>query len=165
MIAPTGTPALNLSAAPPAVAGPVRLDLARPLSSRRWRVLVLLTLVVALSAADLYLTVMYATTIGMSELNPLARALLRHGSVLDVVLWKLGSVVLCAGILFRLRDRRSAEIGAWIAFLALALLTRQWMAYTKIHETIAVMSPGIDYRMAAAQEPAWVELGSEHRTD
>lgn len=165
MIAPTGTPALNYSAAPAAVASPLPLDLGNRLTCRRWRVLVLLTLVVALSAADLYLTVMYTSTIGMPELNPLARALLRHGSVLDLVLWKLGSVTLCTGILFRLRDRRSAELGAWVAFVALALLTMQWMAYARIHEDIAVMNPGIDYRMAAAYEPNWVELGSPNLSD
>lgn len=165
MIAPTGTTALNYSAAPAGVASPLGLDLGNRLASRRWRVLVLLTLVVALSATDLYLTVMYASTIGMPELNPLARTLLRHGSALDLVLWKLGSVTLCIGILFRLRDRRSAELGAWIAFALLVLLTRQWMEYARIHDDIAVMNPGIDYRMAAAYEPNWVELRPPHRRD
>lgn len=160
MLTPTGTTAMHLAPPPQPGVDLGRLDLPRRLRSRRWRVLVLLALVVALSAADLYLTVMYASTIGLPELNPLARALLRHGSVLDLVLWKLGTVGLCAGILFRLRDRRSAELGAWIACTALVLLTLQWMAYARIHETIAVMNPGIDYRLAAAHEPAWVEMGS-----
>lgn len=162
MITPTGTPTLS-APTPSATVDARRLELPRRLRSRRWRVLVLLAVVVAMSATDLYLTVMYATTIGLPELNPLARTLLRHGSVLDLVLWKLGTVGLCAGILFRLRDRRSAEMGAWIAFVALALLTWQWMAYAKIHESIAVMNPGIDYRMAAAHEPSWVEMGSGRR--
>ncbi|MFG0305950.1 MAG: hypothetical protein ACF8Q5_07015 [Phycisphaerales bacterium JB040] len=128
-------------------------------SSRPGRVKLLLILVVALSLVDLELTLMYASTIGMPEMNPLARTLMRHGSATDLVLWKLGTIALSTGILFRLRAQRAAEIGAWIALVALAWLTGQWIAYANLHQAIADIGPVIDYDIAAMYDPNWVELG------
>lgn len=130
------------------------------LACRSTRVLILLFVVVALSLADLYLTLLYSSTIGLPELNPVARTLMRHGTAADLILWKLGTVALSVGILIRLRQARAAEIGAWIAFAALCWLTVQWIAYANLHSQIAEVGSSIDYSLAHGYEPNWVELGS-----
>lgn len=154
--APQASPAPNHAAQGVPGAGPIT----RALSfSRPNRVVILLLVVIALSLVDLEMTLMYASTIGMPEMNPLARTLMRHGSATDLVLWKLGTIALSAGILFRLRTQRAAEIGAWIALVALLWLTWQWLAYASLHEAIADVGPVIDYKLAAMYDPNWVELG------
>ena len=48
---------------------------------RPWRVTAVLAAVVALSLVDLDLTLLYSTTLGMVEINPIARSIMGLGSI------------------------------------------------------------------------------------
>ena len=99
------------------------------LRGRNRRVLLLLSLVIVLSLADLYLTLLYVTQGSFAEANPLARAVMQSQSVGLLVAWKLGSVFTTVGILYAIRRTRSAELGAWACCAVLGWLTLQWSWY------------------------------------
>ena len=132
---------LALSASRPAALSTPRLSpaarvwrwVASP-DARAVRVTALLGVVLALSLIDLYLTLLFVTHTGMSESNPIARLLLRHGSLASVAAFKLGTVGLSSFILFRARRRGSAEAAAVVCAVAMALLTAHWMAFS--HEQL-----------------------------
>jgi len=110
---------------------PVGLDAisAAPPSGRVRRVLFLLSVVIVLSLADLYLTLLFVTQGSFAEANPLARAIMHAQSIGLLVAWKLGSVLTTVGILYAVRKTRSAELGAWVCFGVLGWLTYQWTGY------------------------------------
>ena len=74
--------------------------------ARAWRVLTLLVAVAAMSLGDLIMTLTYAQSIGMVELNPLARFLMQSSSPVYIILYKLGSVMIACLILFVARKTR-----------------------------------------------------------
>jgi len=94
------------------------------------RVVILLFAVMAMSIADLIMTLTYATSVGMVELNPLARAMM-SGSTRELVVWKLATVLLGTGILFFIRRTRGGEFGAWVCALVLGALTCHWINYNR----------------------------------
>ena len=99
------------------------------------RVAILLAAISLLSLGDLYLTLTYATSMGMFESNPLARFIMSFGSPALVASWKLGSTLLACSIFFWARRSRYAELGVWGCTLLLAWLTCHWGAYMdQIHE-------------------------------
>lgn len=98
-------------------------------SGRARRVLFLLSIVIVLSLADLYLTLLFLTQGSFAEANPLARAIMHSQSIGLLVAWKLGSVLTTVGILYAVRKTPSAELGAWVCFAVLGWLTYQWTGY------------------------------------
>ncbi len=137
----------------PPVAAPVRV--LRSLGQRPFRVVVLVAAIAAMSLVDLYLTLLFLTHTGMSEANPLARAMIAYQSPAILAAWKCTTVLLSVGILIYIRDRRSAELGAWIGAVVLALLMAHWSRY-------------IDHKVSFTQEmqlvsaeidPSFVSLG------
>lgn len=102
----------------------------RTLPSRSTRVASLVAAVMLMSLADLYMTLTFVTSVGMHESNPLARAMMSYGSPAVLVVWKLASVILGAGILLWARRKPAAEIGAWVCFLVLTWLMIRWMFYS-----------------------------------
>jgi uncharacterized membrane protein len=95
------------------------------------RLLVLLGAIIVLSAADLAVTLTHLRTIGMIEANPVASWLIRTTqSPWSLVAFKALTVLSCVSLLYRLRGRQAAEVGAWLALLALVCLCVQWHAYT-----------------------------------
>jgi predicted Zn-dependent protease len=115
--------------------------------------LVLLSLVVILSLADLYLTLLYVTQGSFAEANPLARAIIRSQSVGLLVAWKFGSVLTTVGILYAIRRTRTAEVGAWICCAVLGWLTFQWSGYVEAPPV------GVDVLAAAGYDDGhWVTL-------
>ncbi|MCA9303329.1 MAG: hypothetical protein KC996_04340, partial [Phycisphaerales bacterium] len=94
----------------------------RAAGTRPFRVITLVVMIAVMSVVDLYLTILYVTHTGMSESNPLARAMMGYQSPAILALWKLATVVLSLGILVMIRTKRSAEIGAWIECLVLGWL-------------------------------------------
>ncbi|MFY7896912.1 MAG: DUF5658 family protein [Phycisphaerales bacterium] len=113
---------------------------------RGLRVVILLFATFLMGVADLALTLTYVTSIGMVELNPLARYIMEHGSVQAVALFKFGAMTVNGGILYIFRRRRIAEIAAWICFLVMAGLSIKWGLYashmssfaSELHETMIV---------------------------
>lgn len=99
--------------------------------SRRPRVVVLLVAVLAMSIADLVMTLTYATSVGMIELNPLARAMMHGGTAVELIAWKLATVLLGTGILYFIRHTRGGEVGAWVCALVLGALTAHWINYNR----------------------------------
>lgn len=97
---------------------------------RQARVVMLLFAVLAMSIADLIMTLTYATSVGMVELNPLARAMMSGGRY-ELIAWKLATVLLGIGILFFIRRTRGGEFGAWVCCLVLAALTFHWINYNR----------------------------------
>jgi hypothetical protein len=136
---------------------PLRLcgKLVSVLAQRPFRVLLLGVAIAAMSGVDLYLTLLYVTHIGMTELNPIARAMMDYQSPLLLAVWKTATVVLSVGILLLIRKQRSAEIGAWAGCLVLGWLMSHWVVF--VHET-----RNIDIEVAhamGANDPSWVMIG------
>ncbi len=98
---------------------------------RAERVLWLLGGVVFLSTADLFLTISYLTTVGMSEGNPIALWLLQAtDSVWPLAFYKAITVTVCVSLLYRNRYRRQSELASWCALLILVALTVWWNQYS-----------------------------------
>jgi len=100
-------------------------------TSRPARVVMALGVVVALSIVDLDLTLVFASQTGMIEGNPIARALMREGSALGVVLWKVATVAVAIALLYRARQTRTGELGAWLCVAVLTWLTCHWMTFSR----------------------------------
>ncbi len=99
---------------------------------RAERVLWLLVGVVFLSIADLFLTISYLTTVGMSEGNPIALWLLQAtDSVWPLAFYKALTVTVCVSLLYRNRYRRQSELASWCALMILVALTVWWNQYSQ----------------------------------
>jgi len=124
-------------------------------SARPSRVTFLLLSVMLMSIGDLYMTLTYLMSVGMMELNPIARGILHFDSPTLLGLWKVVTLSVGLSILYRLRATRKGELGAWICFMVLSALTAYWMVYvdalSELTPAVASLSPGHD--------PAWIVLG------
>jgi hypothetical protein len=99
---------------------------------RAERVLWLLAGVVFLSIADLFLTISYLTSVGMSEGNPIALWLLQAtDSVWPLAFYKAITVTVCVSLLYRTRYRRQSELASWCALMILVALTVWWNQYSQ----------------------------------
>lgn len=114
------------------------------------RVYALLAMIVLMSIADLAMTLTYTTSVGMVEVNPLARLIMQHGSAWSIVVWKFTTVSLAVWILFNLARLRIAEIASWLCALMLAWLMATWWVYTSEAHTLASV---IGYMQ---NDPRWV---------
>lgn len=103
---------------------------------------------------DLDMTLQFVRNVGMIEANPLARSLMEGQSPLPVVLFKLGSIFFCVGVLFMARRRRHAEVAAWACFLVMAALTMHWNRYSA---EVSAMTPEVN-ALAEAGDPHWVSM-------
>ena len=128
-----------------------RLNLARPalpavpasFRGRSGRVVALLTAASAFGAADLCLTLHAMMTTGMLEDNPLVLALIREtGSPVSLVVFKLVTMLLGVGLLYRLRRFLSAEIAAALGAAAFGIVIILWVLYWKSFEGIDLMALG-----------------------
>lgn len=99
-------------------------------SCRSQRVLIILVGVVLMSLGDLYMTLQYLLHFGMLESNPLARAMIHHGSPWVLAAWKLCTLMLAVGILVFARRRLSAELGTLFCCGVMAWLTVRWIDYS-----------------------------------
>jgi len=92
--------------------------------------LIILVGVVLMSLGDLYMTLQYLLHFGMLESNPLARAMISHGSPWLLAAWKLCTLMLAVGILVFARRRLSAELGTIFCCGVMAWLTVRWINYS-----------------------------------
>ncbi|MCU0688499.1 MAG: DUF5658 family protein [Phycisphaerales bacterium] len=117
-------------------AGPI----GRFATRRDWRMLVALTLITIVSIADLYLTLTYLQSVGMSEGNPIARWVIAANCSWVLVAFK---TILCGfsiSVLWYARRRTSAEIAAWLACIVMAWLCFKWYGYTdQVADVVAAM--------------------------
>jgi hypothetical protein len=129
-------------------------DLLASGAHRPFRVIALLIVVVLLSLSDLYMTLLHLLHFGMLEVNPVARRIMEYGSPAALILWKLITVGIAAGILFWARRRATAEWAAAFCCLVLAALTAQWILYN-----LQVSDSTGDLHAAAKQGVAqWVTM-------
>ena len=101
----------------------------RWLPSREHRVITLLIAVALISIGDLVMTLTYATSVGMMEVNPLARMVMAFNSPMLVVLWKALTAGFGITVLTMLRSRWTAEVAAWICFAAMMMLLMHWIDF------------------------------------
>ncbi|MEM9064927.1 MAG: DUF5658 family protein [Planctomycetota bacterium] len=129
------TGALGLRLVPTSAADGAETAQASCLARGR-RVCLLTAFVVLVGIADLGLTLTLLLNWGLSEGNPLARAVMSYNSPGVVVAWKLLTLGLGCTILLRLRARPVAELGAWVCFGLMVWLTFQWGGYMSEMESI-----------------------------
>lgn len=111
--------------------------LAPDVERRARRVTVLVLATAALGLFDLAYTLTYMRSVGMVELNPLARFMIAIGGAGQLVRFKLLSIALSSGLLYLVRRRRGAELWAWISLGALVLLSLHWVRYIDSTEQIS----------------------------
>lgn len=117
----------------PAIARSARLgEMAR---SRR--IVLLILALVLMSAADLLCTISYLTSVGMVEVNPIARRMIEMGGVRQLVLFKIFTMTLSCGCIYLIRRRRGAELGAWVCVGLLLSLMVHWTQYNAVMTTLA----------------------------
>jgi hypothetical protein len=97
---------------------------------RAARILAMIVCIVAMSMADLYMTLTHVTTIGMGEANPIARLVMSYNSPALLAFWKCACVAVTCLILFKARHRPIAELAAWISIVILTALTVHWIRYS-----------------------------------
>lgn len=131
--------------------------LGQVLAERRCRMACLVVVIVVLSLADLLLTLTYSTTCGMTEVNPVAQLFMAHGSVLGLVLWKFATVGLSAALFWRMRNHRTAELGAWLGVMVMTWLTCHWISY---NAEVSGYTPAIQ-QLADTNDSRWVVMRNE----
>lgn len=132
------------------------LRAARAVRGRSIRVTCLVIACLAMSAADLIMTLTHATMIGFAEANPIARMVMDSGSTGLVTAWKIATLTVAAGILFGLRKTRTGELGAWLSVVILLWLMARWSVY---NDHIQLLTSELA-RGAAASNVAWVHMES-----
>ncbi len=115
--------------------------------------------VAAVSFADLAMTLTYATTVGLMEVNPIARFLMSADTPLFIILWKLMTAGLCIGVLTALRHRRHAERASWVCLIGMLALAAHWINFN--HE-VQNATPELS-TLAGNSSPYWVHMGDEIR--
>ncbi len=121
---------------------------------RSSRVLALTFAVLAMSVADLYLTLLHLRTVGMIEGNPLARAVIELNCAWTLGAWKMLLVGTTCGILLATRRTRSAEVAAWVSVGIMVWLMAQWWAYA---DSIGALTPALE-SIAQGKVHNWVQL-------
>jgi hypothetical protein len=113
----------------------------------------LLCIVVALSLADLYMTLEMLTGVGFAEENPVARAIIALGSPALLAAWKLGTVGFAVWLFIKLRRHAAAEVGCWAGLLIMAGVMFHWHLYVgqtdTILESLPALEKGADARWVA----------------
>lgn len=106
------------------------------LLDRSSRVRIMLAAVIAMSLVDLDLTLVYARNTGMEEHNPIAREIMNTGSAGLLVLWKLLTMSVAVGLLYRVRAHRTGELGSLLCLVVLCWLTARWLSYNSEIESL-----------------------------
>ena len=89
-----------------------------------------LALVVALSLLDLVWTLLASQAGSMRELNPVGGRLIDDPAKL--IIFKVALTGLAAGLIFKLRYYRRAQLASWWACLILTLLTVRWLTFNSM---------------------------------
>lgn len=124
------------------------------LPGRPVRVCIALALIALLSLADLLLTLIYVTEIGLIEENPVARRVMQTGGPSLLVAAKLASVAVCVGILWWARARAISEAAAIFGLVVLCWLTVRWIEYTHVFSTVSASMEELELHGGQA----WVTL-------
>lgn len=128
--------------------------------SREGRLIGVLIAIAVMAYADLDMTLAYATSVGMGEGNPVARAVMGIQSTMAVVSFKALCTLVGIAILYRARQSRTCEPAAWIVLAVMAWLMVRWHNYTTgIAETPSLYVDAASHRSVYADEhPEWVNM-------
>lgn len=117
---------------------------------RSKRVMYLLVAIVLMSVADLLITLVWVSEIGLAESNPLARWVIEQGSAGLLAAWKLVTIIPAVLVFAVLRHKPIAEGGAIVGFCVLALVTLHWHHYHKgvpdLVHALPAFESGVDER-------------------
>jgi len=128
-------------------------------NTRTFRVAALLTAVVAMGLADLYLTLTHLRGAGMGEGNPIARWVMSANCIWALGAFKLGLMGISTLILWKVRHRCSAELAAWLCCGVMVWLTMQWKAYS---EALPALTPVIHHMATIDDESSnWVKFHTD----
>jgi hypothetical protein len=87
--------------------------------------------IVALSLADLAITLAYLNANSMMEANPIAMWLIEYTqSAWTLSAFKAASVGVCVAVLLRFRRHMAGELAAWCAVAILAIMAVMWREYS-----------------------------------
>ena len=98
-------------------------------SANKRRLVLLITAIILMGLTDLALTLTYMRSIGMIEMNPLARLMISIGQTRQLVLFKLLTITVSVGCLIAMRHHRWAERAAWCAVVLLLGVMFHWVTY------------------------------------
>jgi Domain of unknown function (DUF5658) len=122
--------------------------------SREGRILGVLIAIAVMAYADLDMTLAYATSVGMAEANPVARAVMGFNSPAMVVGYKIVCTLTGLVILYRLRRCRCSEPAAWAMLLVMGWLMLRWTSYNQgISETSDLL---VDAAQVQSDNPDWI---------
>lgn len=122
---------------------------------RSRRVVLLLLGILLLSIGDLVATITHLQTIGMEEVNPIARMIIEvTRSAWGLIIYKMATVLICLALLYRLRLHRSGEVAAWCGLVILAVLSIYWGHYTS-HTSDPATAHQI---LQATKSDKWISL-------
>lgn len=99
-------------------------------AARARRIVLISVALVLMGLADLVCTLAYVTSVGMVEVNPVARHIINTSSSAGpIVLYKLCSLIFCCGALWLIRRHRVAELCGWLCVLLSLALSLHWVRY------------------------------------
>ena len=124
------------------------------LHGRSGRIWVALGVAATLGLADLWLTMYFMSTTGMSEMNPVARMLAALGPS-ALVSFKLLSLLVNGSLLVACRKRFAGELGAWASVLVMVALTAHWHNFRSTSHERTPLDPAM-----LASDPTFVKLGA-----
>lgn len=148
----------SLSSSPSPGSSPAMMRLRRALGiddltrSRGERTLIVLIGVALLSLGDLYMTLTFATSVGMIEGNPIARAVMALNCPILLIWWKAVMLVVTIALLVACRKRRVGELGAWLCLFILLWLTVRWGHYSDAMPELTQHLP----KIAMMEAERWV---------
>lgn len=95
------------------------------------RMTILLIATLIMGFCDLAFTLTYMTSVGMVEVNPLARLVVSVGNVPALVIFKVALMIMSAAMLYLARGNRMAEPIAWACTFVLLALMIHWLNYNQ----------------------------------
>lgn len=120
---------------------------------RTTRIALAIGAVGVVGAADTWLTLNFMTTVGMIELNPLARAAAGAGPA-GLIGLKALSLAVHAGVLMALRRSAWAERAAWASVAVMIALAGHWSMFVDGAHEMAWADPAV-----LAADAKFVHLG------
>jgi hypothetical protein len=152
------TPYVHMAVAPVAVAARTELPVLAVrrtlLKTRHARICWLIFAIAVLSIADLHMTLVHLTSIGMSEGNPIARIVMSTQSPGVLIAWKLTSVGAACLAFYAGRRTLVGEVAAWFCCGVLVWLTFRWGQYST---ELAAVCPQM-YLLNQAESGLWVTM-------
>jgi hypothetical protein len=154
--APMAFAAVPVAAAAPRAAVMPEPHLVRRtlVKTRAARVCWLIFAIAVLSIADLHMTLVHLTSIGMSEGNPIARLVMSTNSPGMLIAWKMTSVGAACLAFYAGRKKLVGEVAAWFCCAVLVWLTLRWGEYST---ELASVFPQV-HLLHSADTAQWVKM-------